>query len=122
MGFRIRSRQSIPSGSQRPFQVEHVISYPGDYSPAFASSAILYPLAIRQPRGMLTWSIHQETIGLTEFHDDDMTSRVLPIHRRCYVSVTEYTSRAPGPPAILAQARSCSYFRLSYVTVVQQFT
>jgi len=43
--FGIRSRPSTPRGSQRPFRVEHIVSYPGHYSPTFAFSAIRCPLS-----------------------------------------------------------------------------
>src|ERR1700677_3596714 len=52
-GFGIRSHHSIPHGSQRPFRVEHVVSYPSHYTPAFAFSASRCPLPICTPRGLL---------------------------------------------------------------------
>jgi len=36
--------------------VEHVVSYPGDYNPAFAFSAIRCPLAVHVSCDTLTWS------------------------------------------------------------------
>src|SRR5258707_11041537 len=65
-GFGIQSRHSTPHGSQRPFRVEHVVSYPDHYSPAFACSAILCPLPIYTPCGVLTRPAHPggKTTGL----------------------------------------------------------
>src|ERR1022692_1354877 len=57
-GFGIRSHHSIPRGSQRPFRVEHVVSYPNHYSSAFAFSAIRCPLPICVPHGSLTQPAH----------------------------------------------------------------
>jgi len=34
----------------------------------------------------------RESNGLTEFHDDDRVGRVLPIYRRCYISVPRVIS------------------------------
>lgn len=52
------SRHCTPSGSRRPFQVEHVGSCPGNYGPALAFSAILYPLARPTSCDSFTWPIH----------------------------------------------------------------
>jgi hypothetical protein len=91
--FGIRSRHSTPRGSLHPFRVEHVVSYPVRYSPAFAFSAIHYLLAIRTLCSVLTDRlIRAEVNRLTEFHDDDTVGRVLPIYRRCYVSVSRGVS------------------------------
>jgi len=37
--------------------VEHVVSYPGDYGPAFAFSAILYPPDLHTSCDSFTWPI-----------------------------------------------------------------
>jgi hypothetical protein len=65
----MRFRHSTPRGSGRPFRVEHVVSYPDGYSPAFAFSAILYPLPLHTLCSLLTdRPIRTEDNGLTEFH------------------------------------------------------
>src|ERR1039457_3673875 len=53
-------RHSTPHGSQRPFRVEHVVSYPDHYSPAFACSAIPCPLPIHTPCDVLTRPAHPD--------------------------------------------------------------
>jgi hypothetical protein len=68
-----------------PFRAEHVGSYPNHYSPAFAFSAILYPLPVHTLCSVLTdRPFPAEVNGLTEFHDDDRVGRVLPFHRRSW--------------------------------------
>jgi hypothetical protein len=49
-----------------PFRVEHVVSYPNHYSPAFACSAIPCPLPIDVPCDALTRPAHpdRKTTGL----------------------------------------------------------
>ena len=65
-GFGIRSRHFTPRGSQRPFRVEHVVSYPNHYSPALACSAIPYPLPLHTLRSSFTRPAHPDgrTTGL----------------------------------------------------------
>jgi hypothetical protein len=100
-GFGIRFRRSTPRGSQRPFRVEHVVSYPSRYSPAFAFSALRCPLPIHTLCSLLTRPTHpgREDNGFTEFHGDDTVGWVLPIYRRCCVSVSrdlsETSDRVP---------------------------
>ena len=73
--------------------MEHVVSYPDRYSPAFACSAILYPLPIRTFYNAFTdRPIRAEVNGLTEFHDDDTVGWVLPFYRRSCVSVFRWSN------------------------------
>jgi hypothetical protein len=63
--------------------VEHVVSSPDRYSPAFAFSAILYLLAVHTLCSVLTDRlIRAEVNRLTEFHGDDTVGWVLPLYRR----------------------------------------
>jgi len=90
----MQCRSTTPRGSQRPFRVEHVVSYPNRYSPAFAFSAIPYPLPLHTLCSSLTdRPIRSGDNGLTEFHVDDTVGRVLSLYRRPCVSVFRYRSR-----------------------------
>lgn len=54
--------------------MEHVVSYPDHYNPAFAFSAIPYPLPVHAFCNALTdRPIRAEVNGLTEFRDDDIS-------------------------------------------------
>jgi hypothetical protein len=70
--------------------VEHVVSYPDHYSPAFACFAILCPLPVHTPRSVLTrpGPSGREDNGFTEFHGDVTVGWVLPLYRRCSVNVS----------------------------------
>lgn len=69
---------------------------PNHYGPAFAFSAIPYPLSLHTLYSMFTdRPIRAEVNGLTEFHDDDTMGRVLPIYRRCFVSVPASKNEHP---------------------------
>jgi len=69
--------------------VEHVVSYPDDYSLALAFSAILYPLPHRRALRLADPSgpSEREDNGLTEFHGNDKVGWVLPLYRWYRVSV-----------------------------------
>jgi hypothetical protein len=75
-----------------PFRVEHVVSYPGDYDPAFACSVIPCPLPIQHALQLAypAGPSGREDNGFTEFHGDDIVVWVLPIYRRCCVSVSRF--------------------------------
>jgi len=85
--------------------VEHVVSYPGDYSPAFAFSAIRYPLAIRASCDALTWPIRPGVQRVyrvpRRWHGGEGVVYLPAVLRQCVWKQMSQTSR---PRAILAQA------------------
>ena len=117
-GFGIRSRHTKPHGSQRPFRVEHVVSYPDDYCPAFACSVIPYPLPIHTLCSSLTRPAHPggKITGLP-------SSTAMTRWGGCCLSTGGAVSACPDlkarhPTACPFGSGAYSYFRLFNVTVV----
>src|SRR6266403_2677989 len=101
-----------------PFRVEHVVSYPDHYSPAFACSAILCPLPIHTPCGVLTRPAHPggKTTGLP-------SSTAMTRWGGCCLSTDGLVSvcrdgNTGHPTACRFGPGVCSYFRLLCFTVV----
>ena len=91
--------------------MEHVVSYPDCYSPAFAFSAIPCPLSLRTLCSSQTPEAHTagEDNEFTEFHDDDTVGWVLPVYRRYCVSVARRGNQVTRPLAVLAQAHTATF-------------
>jgi len=98
--------------------VEHVVTYPDDYSPAFAFSAILYPLPPHVLCSAQTPAAHPQgrTTGLP-------SSTTLTRWGGCCLSTGGLSSVCPEhltghPTACHFGSGAYSYFRLFHVTVV----
>src|SRR5688572_17978804 len=102
---------TTPRGSQRPFRVEHVVSYPDRYSPAFAFSAIPCPLSRHAPCGSQTPAAHPQgkTTGLPSSTTMTRWGGCCLSTGGVCVSVTRKRNQAIRPHAVLAQAHTATF-------------